>query len=138
MIYVRNVKKLFCITMTEPAVFHLKLHTEKTLGEMDWYHMLTNLAVFEGGCLKCHEMSRAFASYNYEETEAKIEHFINSGTAPVHCSTIASKGYRCPNIGSCRCQSPAGLPFSIAEDDKKQNKATQAKKPELPQFILGG
>jgi P4 family phage/plasmid primase-like protien len=86
------------------------------LSEIDWYSMISNLAVFDGGRLKIHEFSKSYPGYDYRKTEDKIEHFINSGTGPVHCRTIAEKGgFRCPRLGVCKCQAPAGLPYTMTK-----------------------
>jgi P4 family phage/plasmid primase-like protien len=90
---------------------HCKEHAA-FLPEIDWYSMVTNLAHFEGGKEKIHELSNCYPRYSEFETDQKIEHFLNSGTAPMNCKIIAEKGYVCPCIGSCSCRSPAGLPFS--------------------------
>lgn len=83
----------------------------KTLLEHDWYAMITNLAVFEGGGVLIHETSRAYTSYNERETQEKINHFLESGTKPITCKTIADKGFKCPRVetGECGCKAPAAL-----------------------------
>lgn len=81
------------------------------LGEHDWYAMITNLAVFEGGAAMIHELSKPYPGYDEKETQKKINHFLESGTRPIMCSTIAEKGFRCPKLvsGECDCKSPAAL-----------------------------
>jgi putative DNA primase/helicase len=83
----------------------------KTLPEHDWYAMITNLAVFEGGDVLIHEMSKAYPAYNERETQEKINHFLESGTKPITCKTIAEKGFMCPKVetGECGCKAPAAL-----------------------------
>lgn len=83
-----------------------------TLPEHDWYAMITNLAPFEGGA------DMIYPSYSEEETQKKINHFLDSGTRPITCRTIAEKGYKCPRLadGGCACKSPAALcylPMSV-------------------------
>ena len=56
-------------------------HCEKdaaTLSEHDWYAMVTNLACFEGGAEKIHELSKPYPKYSREETDEKIQHFLKS------------------------------------------------------------
>lgn len=89
---------------------HCKEHAEY-LSEVDWYHMITVLANFEGGSERIHEYSKHYPRYSAEETDAKIRHFVSSGTNPVTCNTIAEKGFVCPRLGRCSCHSPAGLPY---------------------------
>ncbi len=81
------------------------------LPEHDWYAMITNLAVFEGGDTLIHEMSKDYPKYQRRETENKIRHFLESGTKPITCKTIAEKGFQCPRIddGSCVVKAPAAL-----------------------------
>lgn len=82
-----------------------------TLPEHDWYSMITNLAVFEGGDKAIHEMSEKYPGYNRVETQNKINHFLDSGTKPMTCRTTAEKGFVCPKIESeeCGAKAPAAL-----------------------------
>jgi putative DNA primase/helicase len=85
----------------------------KTLSEPDWYAMITNLALFEGGETAIHRLSKPYPKYSFPQTQAKIDHFHKSGTKPMTCQKIAEHGFVCPHIkdGSCKCKSPAGLAF---------------------------
>ncbi len=82
-----------------------------TLSEHDWYAMITNLAAFEGGTDLIHELSKPYQGYTATNTQKKINHFLESGTKPMNCETIAEKGFKCPKMesGECSCKSPAGL-----------------------------
>lgn len=84
-----------------------------TLSEHDWYAMISNLAVFEGGDLLIHKFSAGYLKYRAAETQEKINHFLESGTKPITCRTIAEKGFICPklNSGECGCKAPAALCF---------------------------
>lgn len=73
------------------------------LSEPLWYAMITNLAVFEGGDEVIHALSKPHPDYDYGKTQAKIEHFHNSGTKPMTCKKIAEHGFKCPNHGKCKC-----------------------------------
>lgn len=88
-----------------------------TLSEHDWYAMITNLAVFEGGEKVIHEMSAAYPAYNTAQTRDKINHFLESGTKPMTCKTIAEKGFQCPKLyaNECGCKSPAALCYKPLE-----------------------
>ncbi len=85
----------------------------KTLSEHDWYSMISNLAVFENGKEKIHQLSRDYTGYDYEETENKIKHYLASKTKPITCKTIAEKGFVCPKLqdGDCKVKSPAALSY---------------------------
>ena len=90
------------------------------LPEHDWYAMITNLAVFEGGERAIHELSALYPGYRAAETQEKIQHFLQSGTKPITCKAIAEKGFACPKQenSSCSCKSPAALcylPLSLDE-----------------------
>lgn len=92
----------------------------KSLPEHDWYAMITNLAVFEGGESAVHTLSKPYPGYKRGETQEKINHFLESGTKPITCATIASKGFACPRIedGECKCKAPAALcyqPMTVEE-----------------------
>jgi putative DNA primase/helicase len=92
----------------------------KSLSEHDWYAMITNLAVFEGGEDVIHTLSRPYPGYKRAETQEKINHFLESGTKPITCATIASKGFTCPHLedGECKCKAPAALcyqPLTVEE-----------------------
>ena len=84
-----------------------------TLSEHDWYAMISNLAVFEGGVELIHKLSADYPGYDARNTQRKINHFLESGTRPITCRTIAEKGFKCPRMesGACRCKSPAALCF---------------------------
>jgi putative DNA primase/helicase len=91
-----------------------------SLSEHDWYAMITNLAVFEGGDKAIHTLSAKYPGYNAAETQGKIEHFLASGTKPMTCRTIAEKGFTCPKINNaaCDCKAPAALcykPLTVEE-----------------------
>lgn len=82
-----------------------------TLSEHDWYAMISNLAVFEDGGKAIHAMSEKYPGYSFRETQDKINHFLDSGTKPMTCQTIADKGFVCPKLGTeqCCCKAPAAL-----------------------------
>lgn len=82
-----------------------------TLSEHDWYAMISNLAPFENGTKLIHELSKPYPTYNYNNTQKKINHFLESGTKPITCKVICDKGYKCSRLGSCGCKSPAGIAF---------------------------
>ncbi|MGN0634273.1 MAG: DNA polymerase [Oscillospiraceae bacterium] len=89
-------------------------HCEKdaaTLSEQDWYAMITNLAVFEGGTDLIHKLSASYPGYSKDKTQGKINHFLNSGTGPMTCAAICEKGFKCPKFesGECKAKSPAAL-----------------------------
>ncbi len=86
----------------------------KTLPEHDWYAMITNLAVFEGGERAIHALSKAYPQYKHKETADKIVHFLESGTKPITCRTIAEKGFVCPKLEdkTCGCKAPAALCYA--------------------------
>lgn len=83
----------------------------KSLSEHDWYAMITNLAPFEGGTQLIHKLSAPYPDYSETSTRKKINHFLESGTKPINCKTIAEKGFRCPksDSGECACKSPAAM-----------------------------
>jgi len=92
----------------------------QTLSEHDWYAMITNLAVFEGGDRAVHALSKAYPRYDRKETQDKINHFLESGTKPITCRTIAEKGFKCPRLkdGGCGCKAPAALCYKpLAVED---------------------
>ena len=89
---------------------HCREHAA-VLSEHDWYAMITNLAVFEGGEEAVHKLSAPYPGYRAAETAEKIRHFLASGTKPMTCKAIAEKGFSCPKMadGSCTCKAPAAL-----------------------------
>lgn len=82
-----------------------------TLAEHDWYAMISNLAVFEGGNKVIHEYSLPYPGYSESVTNKKINHFLESGTKPMTCAVISEKGFQCPRFldGSCACKAPAAV-----------------------------
>ena len=86
-----------------------------SLSEHDWYAMITNLAPFDGGTARIHELSLPYPRYSEADTQRKINHFLESGTKPMTCRTIAEKGFKCPKAGKCLVKSPAALCFHPME-----------------------
>lgn len=89
---------------------YCKTHA-KTLSEPDWYAMITNLALFEGGEDAIHKLSRGYPNYSFEQTQAKIDHFYKSGTKPMTCARIAEHGFKCPRLGKCKSKAPAAMAY---------------------------
>ena len=91
----------------------------ETLSEHDWYAMITNLAPFEGGVKLIHELSTPYPGYTKTGTQKKINHFLDSGTKPMTCKTIAEKGFKCPKSesGECTCKAPAAMCFQPMKID---------------------
>ena len=89
------------------------------LSEHDWYAMISNLAVFEDGEKAIHMMSEKYPKYSFRETQDKINHFLDSGTKPMTCQTIADKGFVCPRLGTdqCGCKAPAALCYKPLDVD---------------------
>ena len=81
--------------------------------------MISNLAVFDGGTEKIHEISKPYPGYDANETQKKINHFLDSNTGPMTCQTIADKGFQCPKLanGTCSCKAPAAMCFQPLELD---------------------
>ncbi|HAT4169814.1 TPA: DNA primase [Clostridium perfringens] len=84
----------------------------KTLSEPLWHGMITNLAIFNGGTYRIHELSKGYKTYSEKETEEKISNFLKSGAGPMTCETIRDRGYTCPRYSkTCYGKSPASLAF---------------------------
>ena len=100
-----------------------------TLSEPEWYGMISNLAVFEGGADAIHKLSKPYAGYNERQTQWKIEHFLKSGTKPMTCAKIAENGFVCPRYddGTCKSKSPAALSLRTP-DNNELRKALSAYK----------
>jgi hypothetical protein len=81
-----------------------------TLREPLWYCMISNLARFEGGEEKIHQISKPYPEYTWNETEAKIRHALRD-TGPHCCETIRKEGFDCKR--DCEVMSPAGLGYRI-------------------------
>ena len=90
------------------------------LPEHEWYAMITNLAVFEGGGGVIHRLSTNYPQYSKAETDAKIQHFLESKTRPMKCKTLFERGFSCLKFkeGDCTCKAPAALiyvPLTVDE-----------------------
>lgn len=94
-----------------------------TLSEHDWYAMITNLAPFEGGTRLIHELSAPYSGYSEGGTQKKINHFLESGTKPITCQTICTKGFKCPKFAAdgCGVKSPAALCYQPLSVDALQD-----------------
>jgi putative DNA primase/helicase len=110
-IHERGTQKGLVITGTRCLFLQHCKKNAKTLIEPDWYAMITNLAVFEGGESAIHKLSKPYPDYNYEQTQAKIEHFHKSGTKSMTCKKIAENGFICPRLHECKCKSPSAFAF---------------------------
>lgn len=126
------------LTIVAHECAFLKHCTENaaTLSEHDWYAMIANLAVFDGGVEMIHQLSSGYPGYDADSTQRKINHFLESGTRPITCKTIAEKGFKCPRMasGSCKCKAPAALCYlpmsldglrSVISDLPKANAVTE-------------
>ncbi len=93
---------------------HCRVDAE-TLSEHDWYAMITNLAPFEGGTEMIHKLSSPYPGYSENNTQKKINHFLESGTKPITCKTISEKGYKCAKFenGECPVKAPAAWCFQM-------------------------
>lgn len=92
----------------------------KTLPEPEWYAMISNLAVFEGGIEAIHKLSKPYPRYSEEATNAKINHAVSKSN-PITCKKIFEGGFKCPNVGKCKARSPAGLALIPASLDELKN-----------------
>ena len=92
----------------------------KTLSEPDWYAMISNLAVFEGGEEAIHKLSKPYPRYSEEATNAKIARAMSKSN-PITCKKIFEGGFKCPNARKCPAKSPAGLSFIPATLDELKN-----------------
>jgi len=101
---------------------HCRDNAEK-LSEHDWYAMITNLAPFYGGVDLIHELSEPYPGYTQIATQKKINHFLDSGTKPITCKTIAEKGFKCPKLtsGECKCKAPAAMCYQPIDVDSIQS-----------------
>jgi putative DNA primase/helicase len=79
-----------------------------------WVTALSNIARCSDGPAACHEISKPYPKYSYNETEAKILHVLND-MSPLTCGYISSTlGFnQCPE-GGCGVKSPCG--FSLKKE----------------------
>lgn len=84
-----------------------------TLSEPLWHAMITNLAQFDEGREMIHKLSESYPGYTSEETDQKINKFLESGTGPMTCEKICERGFQCTKFdqGGCGVKSPAALRF---------------------------
>ncbi len=84
------------------------------LPEPLWHAMITNLAQFDDeGREMIHKLSEPYPGYTAEETDRKIDNFLESGTGPMTCEKICERGFKCTKFdqGGCGVKSPAALRF---------------------------
>ena len=64
-------------------------------------------------------LSAKYPHYSAQETQGKINHFLESDTKPMICRMIAQKGFVCPRLanGSCACNAPAALCYQPLDVD---------------------
>ena len=98
----------------------------KTLPEPDWYYGLTIATRCIQGQEICHEISKPYPGYTFEETEKKIDHaFKDSG--PVTCEKIAeltSEEYckTCPHRGTVKSPIQLGYESNMPGFMKEMNR----------------
>lgn len=94
-----------------------------TLPEVDWFHLISTLAGFDGGPDLIHKYSEPYDGYTEEETQALIDYVLKQEYLPVSCSTICEKGYVCEKYlsGECKMGSPAA--FAHAPDTPDELKS---------------
>jgi P4 family phage/plasmid primase-like protien len=80
-----------------------------SLPEPLWYAMITLLGDLPGGAELIHKLSRDHPGYESAATDAKIRHFLDSGTKAISCQTLKDWGYVCPLRSSCSARSPREL-----------------------------
>lgn len=67
-----------------------------------WVALASQLHRFgEAGRVAFHELSALYPGYSARETEKKWNE--TAGMRPVRCDTLVGWGYRCPHLGSKRC-----------------------------------
>ena len=87
------------------------------------------LLIFVADETALHEYSRHYPRYTPEETDAKIQHFRDSGTGPMLCTTIAEKGFVCPKLKDGGCpgvNAPAALPFVLKKTARPWYRETKS------------
>ena len=81
------------------------------VSEPEWYAMLTILARLDGGRELCHKYSNIHPSYNYAETETKIDQAIGSA-GPRTCDNIHQLSTVCASICEA-CEFSVVSPISL-------------------------
>lgn len=92
----------------------------KSVSEPAWYHTLTIASRCEDGRALCHQISEGYPTYNYDETERKIDHALSESGGPTTCrfisETLAFSGCEsCPINQTGNLTSPIGLGFIQTE-----------------------
>lgn len=89
----------------------------ENLSENQWLAMITNVARCADGIEKCHELSKPYPNYSFDETEHKIIHALND-MSPTTCKYIHEtlKFNQCPE-GGCGVKSPCG--FSLRKQPEE-------------------
>lgn len=80
------------------------------VSEPQWFAMITNLAILEGGPELIHEISRMdMFRYNYQQTQRLIERVQERGYSPSNCKTIINNGFNCAKLRQCQVKAPMYL-----------------------------
>jgi len=83
------------------------------LSEPQWLAMISNVARCSDGPDMCHELSKPYPGYSFEETEAKIAHALND-LSPQTCSYIRD------TLGFNQCPTGCGVKAPCAFALRKQ------------------
>jgi len=93
----------------------------KTLREIEWYEMITNLVAMGADDSKIHELSSPYPGYTKRETEEKIKHARNDAPGPHTCANIEEhfEGCKtCPWYAN-GVKSPSGIAYGLKNQTRE-------------------
>lgn len=88
------------------------------VSEQQWFGLITNLALLQGGAQLIHEISSLDPNrYNYQETQSRIERIWKTKYQPIPCTKLAKPidprndygGFNCSQIRDCPARAPMHL-----------------------------
>ncbi len=110
----------------------------KTLREIEWYEMITNLVALGASDSKIHELSAPYPKYTKRETEEKIKHARNDAPGPHTCANIEEHFEGC---GECKwhasIKAPSSIPGKIRKPQKSESKKDIPKIEDVGLTVLG-
>jgi len=87
----------------------------KTLRELEWYEMITNLVAMGADDSKIHELSSPYPGYSKRETDEKIKHARNDAPGPHTCANISEHFEGCKTCPwhANGIKSPSGIAYGL-------------------------
>jgi len=110
----------------------------KTLRELEWYEMITNLVALGASDSKIHELSAPYPKYTKRETDEKIKHARLDAPGPHTCANIEEHFEGCKTCPwhANGVKSPSGIAYGLKSESKKRKEESTKEPPSIEDIGL--